>query len=318
MRPFGDCYIIRPFLCLNRCEIEEYCLEKGLNPRRDPSNEKGVYSRNRFRKEVLPFLRKENPQVHEHFQRFSEDLQSDEAYLQELTVHKMNTVMRKKADGKISLDIDAFEAMPMPLQRRGIQLILNYLYKEKPASLSASHIESFFSLMKSPHPSGKLNFPNDLHIVRSYRQCHFHFLKESVQSYRFEVFEPVIIQLPNGGSIIFEYTDCPDGNLNNDALLLDREAVSLPLIIRTRAAGDRMTLKGMHGTKKIKDIFIDKKIPLQDRGTWPIVTDRNDRILWIPGLKKSNFTMQRKNDASYIILKYISNDLLGGTINDEK
>ncbi|WP_026583012.1 tRNA lysidine(34) synthetase TilS [Bacillus sp. J33] len=304
-RPFGDFSIIRPFLCLNRNEIEQYCLETGLNPRRDPSNEKGIYSRNRFRKEVLPFLRKENPQVHEHFQRFSEDLQSDEAYLQELTVQKMNTVMKKKADGEISLDIDAFAAMPMPLQRRGIQLILNYLYEEKPASLSAAHIESIFSLLKSPHPSGKLNFPNDLHIVRSYRQCHFRFPKEPVQSYRFEVFEPAIIQLPNGGSIIFEYTDCPDGNLNNDVLLLDREDISLPLIVRTRKTGDRMTLKGMQGTKKIKDIFIDKKIPLQERETWPIITDRHDRILWVPSLKKSHDAAQPKTDASYIILKYI-------------
>jgi tRNA(Ile)-lysidine synthase len=305
MRPFADCFIIRPFLCLNRNEIEQYCLKEGITPRRDPSNEKSIYSRNRFRKEVLPFLREENPQVHEHFQRFSEDLQSDEAYLQELTVHEMNTVMEKKTDEEISLDIDAFEAMPMPLQRRGIQLILNYLYKERPASLSASHIESIFSLMKSPHPSGKLNFPNDLHIVRSYRKCHFQFPKEPVQSYRFQVSEPAIIKLPNGGSIIFEYTDCPDGNLYNDTLLLDREDVSLPLIIRTRGAGDRMTLKGMQGTKKIKDIFIDYKIPLQERETWPIVTDAHGRILWVPGLKKSHYSMQHTSGASYIILKYI-------------
>lgn len=304
-RPFAEGVIIRPFLCLNRTEIEEYCIKEELNPRRDPSNEKGVYSRNRFRKEVLPFLRKENPQVHEHFQRFSEELQSDEVYLQELTVQKMNTVMEKKADEEILVDIDAFGAMPMPLQRRGIQLILNYLYKERPASLSASHIESIFSLMKSPHPSGKLNFPNDLHIVRSYRQCHFQFQKEPVQSYQFEVFEPAIIKLPNGGSIIFEYTDCPDGNLNHNTLLLDREEVPMPLIIRTRAKGDRMTLKGMQGTRKIKDIFIDHKIPLRERDSWPIVTDSDGRILWVPGLKKSHYSMQYPSCASYIILKYI-------------
>lgn len=305
MRPFGDYFIIRPFLCLNRAEIEGYCLKERLNPRRDPSNEKGVYSRNRFRQEVLPFLRKENPQVHEHFQRFSEDLQSDEAYLQELTVHKMNTVMKKNANEEISMDIDAFEAMPMPLQRRGIQLILNYLYKERPASLSASHIESIFSLMKSPHPSGNLDFPGGLHIVRSYRQCHFLFPKEPVQSYRYEVFEPASIILPNGGSIILEYADCPEGILNNDTLVLGREDASLPIIIRTREKGDRMTLKGMQGSRKIKDIFIDHKVPLHDRKTWPIVTDAQGRILWVPGLKKSHDDRQQQSCTSYIILKYI-------------
>ncbi|MCM3707804.1 MULTISPECIES: tRNA lysidine(34) synthetase TilS [Cytobacillus] len=304
-RPFGDYTIIRPFLCLNRAEIESYCLKEHLNPRRDPSNEKGIYSRNRFRQEVLPFLRKENPQVHEHFQKFSEDLQSDEAYLQELTVHKMNTVMKKNGNEEISVNIDAFEAMPMPLQRRGIQLILNYLYKERPASLSASHIESIISLMKSPHPSGNLDFPGGLHIVRSYRQCHFLFPKEPVQSYRYEIFKPASIKLPNGGSIILEYADCPEGNLNNETLVLERDSEYFPIIIRTREKGDRMTLKGMQGSRKIKDIFIDHKIPLHDRKTWPIVTDAKGRILWVPGLKKSHVDRQQQSCTSYIILKYI-------------
>ncbi len=98
---------------------------------------KSTYTRNRFRKEVLPFLKTENQQVHEHFQRFSEELQRDELFLQELTVQKMNTVMEKREKGKITIDITRFLEMPIPLQRRGIQLILNYLYKEKPASLSA-------------------------------------------------------------------------------------------------------------------------------------------------------------------------------------
>lgn len=302
IRPFGLKKIIRPFLCLNRQEIENYCIEQGLQPRRDPSNEKGIYCRNRFRKEIMPFLKKENPHVHEHFQRFSEEMIDDEVFLQELTVQKMNKVMKKKTVGEIIININDFQAIPMPLQRRGIQLILNYLYKKRPSSLSALHNEKVLLLLSSPHPSGTLNFPNGLNIVRSYGECHFTFHCRTVQSYRFEMVEPGKVELPNGGIITMEFTDCADG-LSANTLLLNRDHHIFPLVIRTRKEGDRMTLKGMKGTKKIKDIFIDKKIPLQEREAWPIVTDGNDRILWVPGLKEFHHTIC--NDASYILLKYI-------------
>ena len=61
-------------------------------------------------------------------------------------------------------------------------------------------------------------------------------------------------------------------------------------MIRTKEKGDRMSLKGMKGTKKIKSIFIDNKIPIDRRETWPVVTDGKNRILWLPGLK--NVMMQ--------------------------
>ena len=80
----------------------------------------------------------------------------------------MNKVMTKKEEDKITIDINSFLEMPLPLQRRGIQLILNYLYKEKPASLSAVHIDQVFSLIHHPQPSGKLDFPNGLKVFRSY------------------------------------------------------------------------------------------------------------------------------------------------------
>lgn len=306
-RTLGNKAIFRPFLCLSRNEIEAYCEENGLCPRFDPSNEKDVYSRNRFRKKIIPFIKEENPLAHKHFQRFSEEMQADESFLMELTVQKMNTVVEKKNGEEVLLHIDRFKTMAIPLQRRGIQLILNYLYKEAAPFLSANHIENVFSLIYNPHPSGTLNFPNGLTIVRSYLQCSFYFpKKESVKSFYHRVSEPGKIDLPNGNSITFEYSDHPVGNINQDTIQFCADKVSLPLIIRTRQNGDRMSLKGMTGTRKIKDIFIDEKIRLQDREIWPIVTDSTGCILWLPGLKKSAISVnEQTNSSKIIILKYI-------------
>lgn len=306
-RPFGNGQIIRPFLCLNRQEIEDYCHAHQLEPRRDPSNEKGIYSRNRFRKEILPFLKKENPQVHEHFQRFSEEVFEDEALLQELTIEKMNTIVEKKTMDEITFNINDFLRIPMPLQRRGIQLILNYLYKKKPSSLSALHIENILSLINSPHPSGSLHFPNGLTIERSYDKCLFFFHRQYEGPYRFTIAEPGEIDLPNGWSMRMEFVDSSDCTFSSNTLLLNQDELVLPLIIRTRQQGDRMSLHGMEGTKKVKDIFIDKKVPMLERELWPIVTDGNGQVLWVPGLKKYHHTVKHQLNSSYVLLTYKRN-----------
>lgn len=303
-RPFYKGSIFRPFLCLTKDEIWEYCHKHKLSPRLDPSNEKGIYSRNRFRKQVLPFLKMENPHVHESFLRFSEDLQSDEAFLLELTEKRMNTVMKIREKSKITIDINRFLEMPLPLQRRGIQLILNYLYMEKPPDLSAVHIDQVFHLIHHSEPSGKFDFPNGLKVVRSYSQLSFQFQTDQVESYVFEVHEPGTIFLPSQGSIRIEYLDREIPASTPNTALFNVDEWKWPMFIRTRKTGDRMTLKGMNGTRKLKDIFIDEKVPVHDRDHWPVITNREGNIIWLPGLKKSSYEGIDLSAKKYILLTY--------------
>jgi tRNA(Ile)-lysidine synthase len=305
MRPFGNGYIFRPFLSLTKAELAEYCQKQNLVPRIDPSNKKSIYSRNRFRNEVLPFLKTENQHVHEHFQRFSEELQNDEILLQELTVQRMNKVMKKREKNKITIDIILFLEMPISLQRRGIQLILNYLYKVIPVSLSALHIDHVLSLIQHHHPSGKLDFPNSLKVIRSYSLLSFQFEVSESRTYLFEMIEPGEIDLPNGASIKMDVIDDKE-NIETKGYyaLFPADKIKLPIQIRKRKMGDRMNLKGMSGTKKLKDIFIDSKIPIQDRDAWPVITDKDGCILWLPGIKKSAFEGINHSTSQHLLLTY--------------
>ncbi len=79
--------------------------------------------------------------------------------------------------------------------------------------------------------------------------------------------------------------------------------IKLPLYVRNRKNGDKIKIKGMLGSKKIKDIFIDEKIPMEERDIWPIVLDSFDNIVWIPGIKKSIFDKEKKEKHD-IIVKY--------------
>ncbi|MEG1711433.1 MAG: tRNA lysidine(34) synthetase TilS, partial [Clostridia bacterium] len=80
--------------------------------------------------------------------------------------------------------------------------------------------------------------------------------------------------------------------------------VVMPLYVRTRKIADKIETKGMNGHKKVNNIFIDNKIPIDKRNMWPIVCDSENNVLWIPGLKKSKFDV-KSNEKYDIIFEYI-------------
>ncbi len=305
-RAFDRGTLLRPFLCVSKQEIEEYCQRHMLDPRRDPSNDSDKYSRNRFRHTILPFLKAENPRVHEHFQRFSEEMEETERFLEDMANQQLTKVKKFQSDEKIVIDIQTLCSMPMPLQRRVIKLILNYLYKHQPASLSAVHIEQIFSLINNPQPSGVIDLPEKLKVNRSYGELQFQFQHTLLKDVTFEMDLTVgKTVLPTGDFITWEYVDKEIEYTNINQLLLPLTNIHLPLKVRTRREGDRMRVKGMKGTKKIKDIFIDLKLPIIERNRWPIVTDSNDHIIWIPGIKKSHISsLVQADEKKYILLQY--------------
>ncbi|MFX3624190.1 MAG: tRNA lysidine(34) synthetase TilS [Ectobacillus sp.] len=310
-RAFATGMIIRPLLAVTKDEIYEYCIQNHIVPRVDPSNKKETYTRNRFRKHILPYLKKENPAVHERFLALSKFIQEDEDYLQELAFEKMNKVVKKKDKNKAILSIPAFESLPIPLQRRVIQLILNYLYAYKlPSSLSSIHIEQVLSFLKRPHPSGSLDFPRGLKIVRAYEDCSFNFEKEKALPFSCILPVPGTVVLPNGDELTAEVSESFPSSYSSSMFVGDSRKMAVPFTVRSRQNGDRMAIKGMKGTKKIKAIFIEEKVPRQEREEWPIVCDAKGNIVWIPLLKRAETAVAAAEESkgSYIIIHYKSKE----------
>ncbi len=299
--------VIRPFLSVTKSEIQHYCSENGLHPRIDPTNEKDTYARNRFRHHVLPFLKEENPRVHERYQHLSEAWTEDNAYLEKLARTELDSVLLQQKNNSTRISIKALSLLPLPLQRRVIHLILNYLYRSIPASLSSVHIEQLLNLLESEHPSGTLHFPESLFAVRSYDECYFTFRDEKREEYEYVLHVPEEVSLPDGSSISSFHTyDFPHGHQDENVFVCEADSVKLPLLVRNRRNGDRMSVYGMKGTKKLKDIFIDQKIPIEKRNRWPVVTDSEGTILWLPQLKKSAFAEMDRRKQEYIVIQYSS------------
>ena len=89
-------------------------------------------------------------------------------------------------------------------------------------------------------------------------------------------------------SITFSRISVPDGmdslNTGHRIAFFDMNTVRFPLILRNFHPGDRFSPLGMTGTQKVKDFFINNKIPRKDRGKYPMLLS-DDGIIWVVGLR---------------------------------
>ena len=134
-------------------------------------------------------------------------------------------------------------------------------------------------------------------FIKSYNES---FIKKNEKKTNYNLIFNNNLTLPNG-HMIKMVEDTNDNS--NYVLKINSKQISMPLHVRTRKNGDKMEVKGLNGSKKIKDIFIDEKINKEDRDNIPILTDNNDNIIWLPGIKKSKFDTSKTKNYD-IIIKY--------------
>ena len=285
-------YIYRPFIGLTKSELLDYCHKNKIPYAIDKSNFSDVYTRNRYRKEVLPFLKSEDKDIHKKYLKFSNVLSQADDFIEEEASKAISKVIK---DNK--LYIDKYLEINKFLKRIILERFISSFYQDDLILINDKHLDLIESLINSKRSNAKVNLPNDVEVVKSYNTLSIRRNPNLLSSYEIEVSREVI--LPNGHKL--ELLDSVKGNSNN-IIKLSSKDVTLPLIVRTRKLGDVMAIKG-GGHKKIKDIFIDSKIPLADRDLWPIVVDSHGRIVFVPGLKKSKFD-KTNNEFYDIILRY--------------
>ena len=234
--------VIRPMLTCTRQDVEDFCTEWCLNFITDSSNEGDDFLRNRLRHHVMPLLKQENPRLAENTSAMALRLRQDEDCLSGLAQLQ-------------EMDVETLRKMHPALRKRALESFLKGSGVREP---EASHIAQAESLVFSPKPSAFAEFPGGVTIGRTYGLL-------TVQSRR-EAPEAAELTVP--GSIVWddyrisaseengEFTVYPDG----------------PITVRSRQAGDSIRLSG--GTKPLKKLFIDRKIPAAARDRIPVLSDR--------------------------------------------
>ena len=291
--PMDGYKIIRPLIHYTKQELEDYVKDNNVKYYVDSSNDKDKYTRNRYRKYLLPFLKEEDENVHHKFLKFSEELDSASRFIAKSRDRALNRCID---NGIIRLDLfvneDAF------IQKEILYYLLSEFYQDDLILISDKHIDLLFDLIYSGKANSFINLPNEVVANKSYNMLELR--RETLEITTYEIEFDNYVLLPDK-HVIETIEDTSDNS--NNICRLNSEEIKLPLIVRTRRVGDKMKVKGLDGSKKLKDIFIDKKISMNKRDSWPVVVDSEGKIVWIPGIKKSVYD-KKKIDSYDIVLKY--------------
>ena len=285
--------IVRPLINVTKEEILKYCDENKIPYATDSSNKKDVYTRNRFRKYIVPPIKKEDKNVHQKFYKFSKTLLEYNDYIDKQVNKKINEIYPDNI-----LNIEKFKEEEHVIQMKIIYYMLEHFYQDDLMLITDRHAEILYDLIYSRKSNATMHLPNNIQARKTYNNLVL--VENPISNTEYEIELIKYVNLPNGKNI--ELVNASN-ETSNFVCYLDSSEVKLPLHVRSRKDGDKMQVLGMVGRKKINDIFIDCKIKPEDRDLWPIVVDSDENIVWLPGLKKSKFdkTKQEKYD---IILKY--------------
>ncbi|MCI3923253.1 tRNA lysidine(34) synthetase TilS [Paenibacillus sp. TRM 82003] len=286
-----DLKLVRPLLRITKAELETYCESFGLEPRRDSSNDSRKYFRNVVRLDLLPYIRKLREGVDESLRRIAELSADEDEYLDGVAMSMLEGKMQLTESG-VRLARDVIAGAPVALQRRMIKIILNSL-KTAEASIDFPGIERIREAVTAAAPTTtELRLGENAAFRRSYDTLEWTAAdapKTRPYLHTVDVTRDGRLRLPElGATIEWRLTD-PLGEPWTDPYVVrfDADAVGGRWIVRTREAGDRMEPFGLNGSKKVKDMFIDGKLPKRQRAAWPIVAGEDEAILWVPGFRRS-------------------------------
>lgn len=286
-----DGVYIRPILFLKREEIEEYCNSIGENPHIDATNLERVYSRNKVRLDIIPYMRENfNPDIIDTINRMGLLIQEDNNFI-ELEAERYYNRFVEECKNKAIIKKDAFK-LHSAISNRIIRRAISYVSGNK-YDLELKHIESIRNLGLLG-TNKRVDLPESLYAINVYNDIEIKLKsqKDKKESITIEKGD-ILLNSPysfQDYSIEFELLDKVDfKNLKSNKFVkyFDFDKIDGIINIRNRQNGDKIIPLGMKGSKKVKDIFIDMKIPQERRDYIPIM-ESNNEIFWIVGVKLSD------------------------------
>ena len=295
--------LLRPLLELSRAEIEAYCALYALDPRQDSSNRKTDYRRNRLRAELLPHLASYyNQCVGDSLLRLSELASADADLLNALAREVLPTVTVAQTGAEWLLEAEALVRLPLALRRRVLRSAIKAVRGDlRDVGMEAT--ESILNALVAGRNSarnlpigvtGAVEVTIDLPLVRISRVAP----SSERLPWRYQLDVPAELALPQAGLVI-EARRClarnapwPQRRHGQNRLIYRIEEITLPLEVRSWHPGDRMRPRGLGGTKKLQDLFTDRKIRGEDRLRFPVLVDATGRLLAVIGLQADETALQ--------------------------
>lgn len=277
--------IVRPLLEVSRPELRRHLDERGIAYRLDSSNADRRFLRNRVRHDVLPILEALQPQVRRSLAGTADLAWRDGQWLDRLARRRLEQI-RQESEG---LSLVGLGAQPEPVLRR---ILVAWAGERGLLDISAVHVAALVHLVGGDDVPRGVSLPGGW-VAR--RRSGLLTLASAAGAVEVGTIVPVLlppdgeVELFAGWSMVCTTNPAQPEDRRAQAAWecrLDVAALPAPLYVRSPRPGDRMRPVGLGGSKKLQDLFVDRRIPRDERATWPVV-DCAGEIVWVVGVARS-------------------------------
>ncbi|MCI9071349.1 MAG: tRNA lysidine(34) synthetase TilS [Lachnospiraceae bacterium] len=301
--------VVRPLLGLERREIEAYLEQRGITYCRDSTNESDAYTRNRIRRHILPYAEREVCMgATAHLCRTADIFMEIEDYMEEQTRQAERLCLARENASRLVIHVPAFGELHPALQKG---LLLSALKELSPAhrDMGAGQVSQVLELWMQPG-NREIHLPQGIRAARSYDRI----ILERRQTEEAGAAEPFALPVPLPGTLgESRVCEVPGGFLRLtrwekkdlcDKKILDRDSYEKSMNLlenqytkwldcdrmeellewRTRRAGDYLEIRTSAGPgrKTVKSLFIDGKVPREERDGIPLLA-QGSHVLWVAG-----------------------------------
>ena len=302
LRREGSITFIRPLINIWREEIAEYLKEKNIPYMIDRSNLSLEFTRNKIRHQIIPLLEEINPKVKLAIYRLAEIASEINSFIEDEVREGKERIMKRRTPSSIYyINLPVLFSFHPALQK---EILLSIVGEISPYEMGKEEVERILELGKS---GGAITLPGKIEARKVGDMLQFKKWEESPISYEVSLTLPGSTLIPQAKMRI-EAEIIEKNYLIKDVtcreVTLDMDSIKGGLIARNWRRGDRFVPLGMREEKKLQDIFVDKKIPREDRRRIPIICDE-EGIIWIVGVGISERVKVRGETRRVIHLRAV-------------
>ena len=319
--------VIRPLLDVSRSEIEAYCGERNLMPRRDHTNEEPVYMRNRIRLQLLPYLREGyNPNISAGLNRLAASAAADSDFIwQEAEKAYGEAVLRETCE-MVEFSLEILDSLHQAVRMRLYHKALTVLGGGE--DLSSAHLEGIEQVRRSASPSASWNLPGNLAAEKRYDRLCLRKLPQTAwqeegcqsQKGQTEKLKVTVRTSPTDDAAAGVPDSAAEGGRYVPSARFDLtklqeaygEDAAGRILLRNRQDGDYIRIRtgdGLH-RKKLQDVLVDMKVPRSLRDEVKLAAIGSEVLWMIPSEGVRNrysaaYNIEDNCETPIIILEYL-------------
>ncbi len=299
--------IIRPLINAERSEIEEYCRINGISPRIDKTNLEPIYGRNKIRLELIPYMKNTfNPNIMNALYRLSHIAALENDYMDKEAENAFLEVAEDH-ENSIKYNINKLHSLHPALQRRVIRIGLEKLLGSL-KGIEYKHMEEILGILNDS-TGAAVTLPKNAKAYVSYENLILGYKLDKLHDkycYTLKLDSENIIPPLSIKAVVktLKAWEIADIKKDKHVAYIDKAKISEDLVLRNRLEGDVFSPIGLKGSKKLKEYFIDEKIPREDRDKIQLIADEKE-IVWVIGRRLSEKYKITDKTEDVIMIKIV-------------